>query len=83
MTDMQATVSILILQDGQIDSNNLTLSPLTRDYPETQNEEASGPDTVTTETLEASKHVRNTLDKLRTLAPPFHLLRTSSKPTYQ
>ena len=56
---------------------NLTVSPLTRDFPERQDGDEARQATDARESLDASQDVRNTLEKLRSLASPFHLLLTA------
>jgi L-2-aminoadipate reductase len=53
---------------------DLTVSPLTRDYPEPQLEDNGKRDSEATESLEASQDVQHALDKLQSLASPFHIL---------
>lgn len=56
---------------------NLTVSPLTRDFPEWQERDEAKQATDARESLDASQDVRNALEKLRSLASPFRLLLTA------
>src|SRR2546421_10998652 len=56
---------------------NLIVSPLTRDFPDSQDEDRTTQATEARESLDASQDVQNALEKLQSLTPPFYLLLTA------
>lgn len=57
--------------------SDLTVSPLTRDYPEPPLEDRARQGLEATESIEASLNTQHAFNVLQSLAPPFHILLTA------